>query len=208
MATRRCSTAAPDNRETAPLSRRFLAQTLDGLLLLPPALLLRRFPRQPSTRSRGVALIAADALYTVGFVGALGQTPGQMAAGVSVVDRRSGRPPTWRQAIVRWLVSTLVRQVSKRFVPPIPPADVERVRTLKNDIQRLELEHGDDQQRLNEELLDLYGRFGGSPAKGLGRVALSLFGELTDLVIILLDPLRRGLNDRAAGTIVVSTLRQ
>ena len=166
----------------------------------------RRAGRPPSRR-HNVVVLAADALYTVGFTAGVGQTPGQMAMGIRVVDRRSGGPPTWTQVTVRWLVSAVLSQVPWLLFPP-PFADAERHRELQSEMKRLEVEHADDRQRLNEELLDLYRRSGGSPAKGLGRVALSLLGGSADHLVTLRDPLRRCLHDRAAGTIVVEAARQ
>ncbi|MEA2828090.1 MAG: hypothetical protein QOG43_2529, partial [Actinomycetota bacterium] len=151
--------------------------------------------------------LAADALYTVGFMAAVGQTPGQMAMGIHVVDRRSGAPATWTQIGVRWLVSALLRQGPKLLLPPPPAADGERRRALQADVKKLELEHGDDPQRLNQALLDRYGRFAGRPAR-LVRVALSLLAGSADHLVMLGDPLRRCLHDRAAGTIVVEAARR
>lgn len=48
-------------------------------------------------------VIVQGAYFTVSTA-LLGRTPGQMLAGLRVVDADSGRPPTWGQAALRWLV--------------------------------------------------------------------------------------------------------
>ena len=85
--------------------RRFAAAFVDGVLLTVVNLILRLIGLSASAEE-GVSLAVALAYFTY-FHGSTGQTPGDAALGIRVVDLRegTGRPIGFGRAALRWLVS-------------------------------------------------------------------------------------------------------
>ena len=86
--------------------RRFFAALLDGILLSIVNGILRAF--LGDTAGLGLGLLIDIAYFTY-FHGSIGQTPGNMALSIKVVDLRdgTGRPIGYARAFVRWIGSIL-----------------------------------------------------------------------------------------------------
>jgi len=84
--------------------RRFLSALVDGILLSIVQAILRVFIGDAG--SIGLGLLTDIAYFTY-FHGSTGQTPGDMALSIKVVDLRdgTGRPIGYGRAFIRWLVS-------------------------------------------------------------------------------------------------------
>ena len=81
--------------------QRLIGGVLDGLVLLPVALLFEVLGRGPAVDIAGFALASA---YYVGLTARNGQTVAKRVVGTRVVDRATGMVPSVRQAVLRWLV--------------------------------------------------------------------------------------------------------
>jgi uncharacterized RDD family membrane protein YckC len=198
---RGCHTTDTGHIRIAGLGRRFVADALDGLALM--ALVWTLNQGKPAQGRRDeLALLGLDGLYTVGFMAAAGQTPGQRAMGIQVVDHGSGLAPAWNRVIIRWLALS-ARHVPRLLRKPRVPADIKALEELTTEVARLRRDNSGDGQRLSDELLAVYERLAIKPSKGIGFVALTMLLEGLLGVITLRDPLRRGLHDRLARTVVV-----
>jgi uncharacterized RDD family membrane protein YckC len=81
--------------------RRFAGAFIDGILLGIVSAILRAIL---GTSGSGLGLLVGIAYYTY-FHGSTGQTPGNAALSIRVVDKDTGRPIGYSRAFVRWLVS-------------------------------------------------------------------------------------------------------
>lgn len=185
----------------ASLMRREAAAAVDALPFLLVAFLNRHAPDARARYRWDAALTAVDAGYTIGLTTWLGQTPGQLLFGVRVVDARSGGRPPWTRLAVRWAVAGLPYPLITLFPfwrSTLSPEQAGR------PLDRLLSESGDGQR--HDELSRLgqqrrvapFGRLGLVVTKGLG---------VADFLMALSDSMRRGVGDRAAGTIVVEARR-
>jgi uncharacterized RDD family membrane protein YckC len=81
--------------------RRFAAAFIDGILLSIVSGILQAILGKAGG---GLGLLVAIAYYTY-FHGSTGQTPGDSALSIRIVDKDTGRPIGYGRAFVRWLVS-------------------------------------------------------------------------------------------------------
>lgn len=81
--------------------RRFAAALIDGILLGIVSGILGAILGKAGS---GLSLIVDIAYFTY-FHGSTGQTPGNAALSIRVVDKETGRPIGYGRAFVRWLVS-------------------------------------------------------------------------------------------------------
>ncbi|MFL5954935.1 MAG: RDD family protein [Gaiellaceae bacterium] len=81
--------------------RRFAAALIDGILLGIVSGILRAILGGSGT---GLGFIVAIAYYTY-FHGSTGQTPGDAALSIRIVDKQTGQPIGYGRAFIRWLVS-------------------------------------------------------------------------------------------------------
>ncbi len=166
-------------------------------------LLLERNSSAPNRR-RDLAFMGLDGLYTVGFLSLAGQTPGQIAMGIRVVDHDSGLTPTLKQISTRWLVSSLPT-LGLRLLSHCSSASTQELPGLKTEIDGLRREHHGDRPALNEKLMTLYARSGVTPSKWLVVPGATLAVEGLLGVIALRDPLLRALPDQLAKTVIVNS---
>lgn len=108
------------------LAKRWIAGMLDSLPFLVLALPFvaprrRSEPRRPGPGLE-LAAIALSGAYHILLTAARGQTLGQMAVGIRVVDHRTGTLPSPGQAAARWAL-TVVPDGYSRLVPI--PAQVD-----------------------------------------------------------------------------------
>jgi uncharacterized RDD family membrane protein YckC len=83
--------------------RRFAALFLDGIIVgIPTAILESAISRAAGS---GLGLVIGAAYATLMIGSARGQTVGQMALGIRVIDLNTGGPIGYGRAFVRWLVS-------------------------------------------------------------------------------------------------------
>jgi uncharacterized RDD family membrane protein YckC len=143
-------------------------------------------------------LVALDAAYRIGLPALAGHTLGQLTLRIRVVDQDSGTAPTWRQATLRWAVAAPAA-LAPNLVPMPRSAKrwMLRAEQLQPRIDELQRKHGHDPHR--EE--------GVNPAAGCLAVLPQAMGSLVYTCAVYLPvlrrPLRQGLHDRVAGTIVV-----
>ena len=81
--------------------RRFAASFIDGILLVVVSLILRALLHGIGS---GLTLLIEIGYFTY-FHGNTGQTPGDAALSIRVVDRSTGEPIGYGRAFLRWLVS-------------------------------------------------------------------------------------------------------
>ena len=81
--------------------RRFAASFIDGILLAIVSGILKAILGNAGS---GLGLLI-DIGYFTYFHGSTGQTPGDAALSIRVVDRDTGQPIGYGRAFVRWLVS-------------------------------------------------------------------------------------------------------
>ena len=85
--------------------RRFVGALIDGILV---GIVTRIIGTAVSSgASSGIGLVISIAYFTVMIGGARGQTVGQMAMGIRVIDFNTGGPIGYGRAFIRWLVSIL-----------------------------------------------------------------------------------------------------
>ena len=186
----------------ASLMRREAAAAVDALPFLLVAFLSRHAPDARRRYRWDAALTVADAGYTIGLTTWLGQTPGQMLVGVRVVDGRSGGRPPWTRSAVRWAVAGLPYPLVTLF--PFRRS-LPGPKQLGRPLDRRRSENGDGQRDDALNRLDQQRRV--SPfALREGHVVTKALGA-ADFLLALSDSRRRGVGDRAAGTIVVETRR-
>jgi uncharacterized RDD family membrane protein YckC len=82
--------------------RRFASAFIDGILLGVVSGILRAIFDQSA--GGGLGLLITIGYFTY-FQGSTGQTPGNAALSIRVVDKETGRPIGYGRAFVRWLVS-------------------------------------------------------------------------------------------------------
>jgi uncharacterized RDD family membrane protein YckC len=187
----------------ASLARREAAAALDALPFLLVAF-LSRHAAEGRARYRWDAVITTlDAGYTIGLTTRFGQTPGQMLVGIRVVEAQSwGRPP-WTRSAIRWAVAGLPYPLTT--VLPLLRS-MFRPEQLGQRHRRFEGEHGHGQRDDEQRRLDHQHRV--SPFAGRGGVVLTKAFGAADFVLALSDPARRGVGDRAAGTVVIEARRE
>jgi uncharacterized RDD family membrane protein YckC len=81
--------------------RRFAAAFIDGILLSIVSGILQAIMGKPGG---GLGVLIGIAYYTY-FQGSTGQTPGDAALSIRIVDKDTGGPIGYGRAFVRWLVS-------------------------------------------------------------------------------------------------------
>ena len=82
--------------------RRFVGAVIDGILVSIPAYIIE--PHNQGGRS-GIQLLIGLVYVTVMIGSSRGQTLGQMAMGIRVIDFNTGGPIGYGRAFIRWLVS-------------------------------------------------------------------------------------------------------
>jgi uncharacterized RDD family membrane protein YckC len=83
--------------------RRFAALFLDGIVVGIPTAILEAAISRGAGSGLGLVIGAAYATFMIGSE--RGQTVGQMALGIRVIDLSSGGPIGYGRAFIRWLVS-------------------------------------------------------------------------------------------------------
>jgi RDD family protein len=147
----------------APLRRRAAAGTLDAVPFTVAAVAvyrrMRRDERSSTTRTdRSVILRQRARRFTVarllraGYVivpmAVIGATPGQLIAGVRVVDAETGGRPTWAQVLGRWAIDEtpgLLLRVALRPMERRNTASLREVEARVDDLMREESEGRDDE---------------------------------------------------------------
>jgi uncharacterized RDD family membrane protein YckC len=82
--------------------RRFVGAVIDGILVGIPAYIIE--PHSQGGRS-GIQLLIGLVYTTLMIGSSRGQTLGQMAMGIRVIDFNTGGPIGYGRALIRWLVS-------------------------------------------------------------------------------------------------------
>jgi uncharacterized RDD family membrane protein YckC len=183
----------------ASLGRREAAAAIDAL----PFLLLAFRVRGSGERQRhcwDLALTALDAGYTIGLTAWLGQTLGQRLVGIRVIDARSLERPTWTRSAIRWAVAGLPYPLAT-VLPPL--RSMLHSEQQGRDIHGLHGKRRDGDGQEEEELIELNRQHRTPPyARDTGMILTRALGA-ADVLLALRDPLRRGLGDRAARTVVI-----
>ena len=202
-----------DRRTTASLWQRWLAATLDAVPLLAiaiPFLLGRRRRHLRSPLVTDLAAVALNGAYEVTAARWAGQTLGQRALGIRVVDQATGNRPAIGQLMVRWAI-TAVPDVVWLLVRQSTGAQsgqaLDAVDDLQPEIEALRHQHGENRQALNHALMRLYQERGVNPRdaclSSLLAVVPALLGRAVLMVPALRAPLHQGLHDRLSKTVVI-----
>ena len=93
------------SRPRAGFWRRFAGALIDGVLIGIVSAILRS--GVSSGASSGIGALIGLIYYTVMIGSSRGQTLGQMALGIRVIDFNTGGPIGYGRAFIRWLVSIL-----------------------------------------------------------------------------------------------------
>ncbi len=199
----------------ASLWRRWLASLLDALpflLLSLPFMRATRGKTCPRPRRGLTSLVTVlGGAYQISTTSAVGQTFGQMAAGIQVVDQDTAAVPTLKQSAARWAMTLIPARLSSLVSMPELSAKTERslaaMEELRPEAEQLRRQHRGDRRRLNEAVMALYRERGVNPLEGCMPLLLrALPGLLLNLIFYgpaLQGPLHQGLHDRAAKTVVV-----
>ncbi len=183
----------------ASRGRQIAAGAVDSLPFVAMIVATRRTTGR-SLRRWDVAITGVAAMYDIGLTATRGQTFGQRALGLKVIDPRTGGPPTWRDATFRWVTASLL-PVPLSFLPT--PQSVLALRELKPEIERLRREHKGDRHELNDELMALYRSHRISPLAGLWQVLLLQIAPWAVLRVILKRRRRHDPDGSRPRTIVV-----
>lgn len=208
--------AAPlETHRIASLGRRWLASILDALpfvlLSLP---FIRATPGEAAPKpGRGLAWLVTvlGGAYQISTTSAVGQTFGQMATGIQVVDQETAALPTLKQSAARWAMTLVPNALSQLVSTPALPAKTQRsiaaMEELRPEAEQLRRQHRGDRRRLNEALMALYRERGVNPLEGCMPLLLrALPGLLINLVLYgpaLQGPMHQGLHDRVTKTVVI-----
>ena len=207
-------TGAAEAHAIAPLWKQGIASFLDSLPFLVMALPFVLLRQTVQARRRSIRLelaaMAFSGTYHISLTAWRGQTLGQMAAGIRVVDEKTGAAPTSRQSALRWALTTTPGGVL-RLAPVSTRAEntLAAMADLQPEIERLTQRHEGDRQKLNDALMALYEKSNVNPMDGCWPILLrTLPGLLYSGALYgpaLRGPLHQGLHDRVAGTIVVQS---
>jgi hypothetical protein len=85
-------------------AQRFVADSVDSAVIVAIGIAARPRRTRADRAARWFVGTAALAAYAIVPVALLGGSPGELAAGLRVVDSRSRRAVGWRQAVSRWVV--------------------------------------------------------------------------------------------------------
>jgi uncharacterized RDD family membrane protein YckC len=97
------SSAGGSSGPRAGFWRRFTGAFLDGILL---SIVSRILESAISTGAgAGIGLLVSAAYFTIMIGSSRGQTLGQMALGIRVIDFNTGGPIGYGRAFIRWIVS-------------------------------------------------------------------------------------------------------
>ena len=205
-------TAAVEAHAIAPLWKQAIASFLDSLpffVLALPFVLLRQTDYARRRRIRlELAAMAFSGTYHISLTALHGQTLGQMAAGIRVVDEKTGATPSSRQSAVRWALTTIPGGLL-RLAPVSTRAEntLAAMADLQPEIERLRQRHEGDRQKLNDALMALFEKSNVNPMDGCWPFLLRTIPDLLYSVALygpaLRGPLHQGLHDRVARTVVV-----
>ncbi|MDQ3979429.1 MAG: RDD family protein [Actinomycetota bacterium] len=202
-----------DRGTTASPWERWLAGTIDALPLLVVSIpfLLRQWGRRE--RSPWIADLAAVALsgaYQVTTMRRAGQTLGQRALGIRVVDQATGNVPTIGQVTVRWAIAAVPDVVSllvRRSGAANEHDAMTAVEDIAPEIEALRQRHGGNRHAVNDALMQLYQDRGVNPMDAclpsLVAAVPTLLGRGVLIAPALRAPLRQGLHDRLSQTVVI-----
>ena len=209
-------TAAPlEAYRIASLWRRWLASLLDALpflLLSLPFMRPSRGEASPKPRRGLTSLVTVvGSAYQISTTSAVGQTFGQMATGIQVVDQDTAALPTLRQSAARWAMTFIPNALSSLVSLPALTAKTQRslaaMEELQPEAEHLRRQHRGDQRMLNEALMALYQERGVNPLESCMPLLLrALPGLLLNFIIYgpaLQGPLHQGLHGRVAKTVVI-----
>jgi len=180
----------------ASLPRRCLAMTADTAALVTMFLPLARRYRSVT----GLAHIAIPATMQMAYftisVGAIGRSPGQLVAGLRVVDVATGERPDWVKSAERWAVWAAPGIVARSVVLASRRLTKKTSAALGEEVQRIASEFDDQPEELHRQLLALHS----------GRKAAAIWapGAVTaGLLVIYEITVGRGAQDRVTGTRIV-----
>ena len=167
-----------------------------------------RLPRWVQlARSRsGQRVLWLVGLAFVGIPLRNGRSPGMRAAGIQMVDARSGGPVSIRSAVIGAAVDVAWRQLISRLTSPLKARseDVGRREALEPQLTQLLAPHAGDhaaQTRIRDEFYTANGIRSIGESHDLWRVMAALLMPLTALI----SPRRQTLRERLAGTLVIRT---
>ncbi len=197
----------------APLWKRWAAGAVDALPFALPFLpfLLRAHNRQRDLPA-ALDLLAGvlSGAYQVSATVVAGQTLGQRALGIRVVDHRTGGVPTLRQAALRWAIFTAPDALSlltRRLTTPKEEHARTALKELEPAVNQLREQYGRDRQGLDRALTRLYEERGVNPMEGCLRSLVSMLPGLLVGVFLnapaLRGPLHQGIPDRVCQTVVI-----
>jgi uncharacterized RDD family membrane protein YckC len=199
----------------ASLWKRWLAAAINGLAVLVlsiPFLLRRREASGPLPCIADLTATVLSGAYHVTATRFAGQTLGQRAVGIRVVNQETGDIPTGGQATLRWAITTVPEFVSMlvhRSLAAKEDQALAAVKALEPEVNALKRQHGADQQGLNQALMQLYKQRGVNPTQAclpslLGAIP-GLLGRVVLIAPALRAPLHQGLHDGLAKTVVIRT---
>lgn len=210
-------TAVVEAHAIAPLWKQGIAGVLDSLPFFVVALPLVLLRQTDHARRRRIGLelaaMAFSGTYHISLTASRGQTLGQMAAGIRVVDEKTGSAPTSRQSAVRWALTTIPGGVL-RLAPVSTRAEttLAAMADLQPEIERLTQRHQGDRQKLNDALMALFEKSNVNPMDGCWPILLRTLPDLLYSGALygpaLRGPLHQGLHDRVAGTVIVQTAKR
>lgn len=133
------------------------------------------------------------------------RSPGYRLLGLRRVDLRTGGPVGIRSAIVRIAVTRARAALVSRLSAPVRRRGEVQRRELAPELEKLIRRHRDDPTETRQRAIaDFYRERNVTPFAPLARLVLpGLAATCASEMIALWSPLRQGLTDRLAGTVVI-----
>lgn len=220
----------PTGLVVAPLRRRVLAGLIDGVVALAgfcsvvglgaalamkaPALrrrwrsrvkqrALRDLDDRPAWGSSRMRLAFPLLWLVMGVVGRNWRGPGFRMLHLRRVDADTGGPVAVRAAVVRSVVAQGRSAVLSRLFAPLTRRQTDRIQSHAPELKEIHARHRGDPEALNDALMEFYRENKLNPLASCGWILVPPLVALATDAPTLRSPLRQGLADRLAGTVVV-----
>jgi hypothetical protein len=197
----------------ASLRRRLLAGVVDSACLLVSGLAVGALATKvDALRRLRVSRLAAAwggggrrgvearlVMLALAPVGRNVRGPGARVAGIRRVDARTGGPVSIRSAIVAHVISQMWGALTNHLLAPVRNARIAKLKTLQSQFDRLQRERRGDAEALST----LYREHGVNPFASCTWIVPQIALACAIQLPTPWSPVRRGLVERLAGTVVV-----
>lgn len=163
---------------------------------------IRSLPEITRSKRARIALRVCAFVLNVLLTGRRG--PGSRIVGIRLVDARTGGPVSLRQAILRVGARQGWELMVRRLTVRLGKAERLEQPDLRSEIEALKREHGDDRDAFQHAMMEMYRENQVRPYTACLPALIQLPLGVAIEAPALWTPLRQGLPDKLAGTIVIS----